>query len=96
MQTFGDIKNKLKLAFKLYDIDDNGSIEKKEMIKVVDSIYRLMDTNDDSRKVMASGVVVESIIQSLDVNGDSRISAEEFIEGCLKDENIRNILVPFF
>jgi hypothetical protein len=38
----GDIKDKLKMAFNMYDIDKNGAIDKKEMIKIIEAIYDLL------------------------------------------------------
>jgi Ca2+-binding EF-hand superfamily protein len=95
IMTFGDIKKKLSLAFQLYDIDQNGFIDRKEMIKVVDAIYSLIDTDDERRKIVSSSVVVDSIMNNLDCNGDNNLSRDEFIEGCLNDSNIKEILVPY-
>jgi Ca2+-binding EF-hand superfamily protein len=36
-----DIRKKLKLAFKYYDINNNGKIDKKEMCKMITAIYEL-------------------------------------------------------
>jgi len=33
-------------------------------------------------------------MEKLDVNDDKSISREEFIEGCLKDEMLRQLLAP--
>lgn len=91
---FGDLRKKLNLAFKLYDIDQNGYVDRKEMVKVVDAVYSLIDSDDERRDIMSSSVVVDSIMNNLDHNGDNCISREEFIDGCLKDSTIKDILVP--
>jgi Ca2+-binding EF-hand superfamily protein len=44
-----DIRKKLQLAFDLYDKNDNGRIDKKEMEKMLTSIYDLM--GETNRKV---------------------------------------------
>jgi Ca2+-binding EF-hand superfamily protein len=36
-----DIRKKLKLAFKYYDIKKNGTIDKEEMYKMITAIYEL-------------------------------------------------------
>jgi Ca2+-binding EF-hand superfamily protein len=37
----GNIKQKLRLGFKLYDTNNNGKIDKKEMVKLIEAIYDL-------------------------------------------------------
>ena len=32
----GDPEKKLKWAFKMYDIDSNGSIDRQEMLKIIE------------------------------------------------------------
>ena len=44
----GDIKEKLVTAFRIYDIDKNGKVDKKEMEKVIDAIYDLR--GEENRK----------------------------------------------
>ncbi|CAF5171410.1 unnamed protein product, partial [Rotaria magnacalcarata] len=38
----GNPEKKLKWAFKMYDIDSNGSIDRQEMLKIIESIYDLL------------------------------------------------------
>ncbi|KAJ3124016.1 hypothetical protein HK098_001447 [Nowakowskiella sp. JEL0407] len=38
----GDAEEKIQWAFQLYDIDKDGFISKEEMLKIVDSIYRMV------------------------------------------------------
>ena len=38
----GDVKQKLSMAFKMYDLDKNGRVEKKEMEKIIEAIYDLL------------------------------------------------------
>ena len=42
MTSQGDIKDKLKMAFNMYDIDKNGKIDGKEMEKIIGAIYDLL------------------------------------------------------
>jgi Ca2+-binding EF-hand superfamily protein len=46
--TKGDIKEKLGMAFKMFDIDKNKKIDKKEMEKIIEAIYDLM--GEENRK----------------------------------------------
>jgi Ca2+-binding EF-hand superfamily protein len=44
----GDIRDKLKMAFNMYDIDKNGRIDRKEMEKIIEAIYDLL--GEENRK----------------------------------------------
>ncbi|CAF0716363.1 unnamed protein product [Brachionus calyciflorus] len=89
----GDIKKKLKLGFKLYDTNNNGKIDKKEMAKLIEAIYDLTGEqnrkNDNDPKQR-----VESIFNKLDRDHNGTIDENEFIEGCLSDQILMRLLVP--
>ncbi len=44
----GDIKEKLTLAFKMFDLDKNGTVDRKEMEKIMEAIYDLL--GEENRK----------------------------------------------
>ncbi|KAI0989843.1 hypothetical protein GJ496_002156 [Pomphorhynchus laevis] len=91
----GHTEDKLKLAFDIYDINKNGFVDKKEMSKILTAIYDLMGvedrsgTNDPKKRV-------DLVMNSLDKNHDQKISREEFVQSCLVDEVIRDMLTPMF
>lgn len=87
----GHIEDKLKLAFDIYDINKNGSVDRKEMVKILTAIYDLMGKEDRSG-AKDPKKRVEVIMNSLDKNHDNRITREEFIQGCMSDEVIRDLL----
>ena len=89
----GNPEEKLKWAFKLYDIDGNGSVSQEEMIKVVQSIYDMLgagslESNDKARNR------AEFVFQKLDADGDKKLTEEEFIKGCLENEELKSLLTP--
>jgi len=89
----GNMRDKLGLAFDIYDINGNGQIDKKEMTKVITAIYDLL--GEENRKGdNAPENRVKKIMDKLDANDDKSISRDEFIEGCLKDEMLRQLLAP--
>ena len=76
----GKPEDKLKWAFKLYDVDGNGSISQHEMTKVVKSIYAMLgpilthSENDAEEKA-------KMVFQTLDADGDLVLSEDEFVNG---------------
>ncbi|CAF0771050.1 unnamed protein product [Adineta steineri] len=89
----GDTRDKLGLAFDIYDINGNGNIDKKEMTKVITAIYDLL--GEENRKGDNSPENrVKRIMDKLDLNDDKNISRDEFVEGCLKDDILRQLLAP--
>lgn len=88
-----DVKQKLHLGFKLYDTNNNGSIDKKEMQKLIDAIYDLMGEenrkgdNDPKERVTA-------IFNKLDKDHSGTLSEAEFVNGCLQDPYLMKLLVP--
>jgi Ca2+-binding EF-hand superfamily protein len=89
----GDIREKLQMAFNMYDINKNGSIDRKEMEKIIDAIYDLLG-EENRRGENSSSERVKKIMSKLDKNNDGQLSAEEFIDGCMNDEFLRNLLAP--
>ncbi len=85
----GDPEKKLNNAFYVYDLDKNGLIDKHEMIKLVHSIVELMDSDD-----LDIADRVNEIMKKLDIDGDTFLSREEFIKGCLQNEDIKKFLIP--
>ncbi|XP_053394765.1 hippocalcin-like protein 1 [Mercenaria mercenaria] len=74
---------KLKWAFKMYDIDGNGSISREEMTSMLKAIYRMIATDLSSTKTDLHLIedLVSAFFKSADRNHDNAISAEEFVEG---------------
>ncbi|CAF1365003.1 unnamed protein product [Adineta steineri] len=89
----GDIREKLNMAFNMYDIDKNGSVDSKEMEQIVTAIYDLL--GEENRKGENSPAKrVEKIMKKLDLNGDRSLTKDEFINGCLQDDFLKNLLAP--
>lgn len=91
LTTTGDVRKKINIAFRIYDIDHNGLIDKKELTKIIRAIYDLSD-GDDGRDLTSEDV--RNVMKQLDKNNDEFISKEEFIDGCLNNPKIVEILFP--
>lgn len=96
--SFGNLKEKITLAFKIYDLDKNQVIDEKEMLKVLEALFDLTGIPDNDRKGDQSPKAkVESMMKQLDKNGNNVLEFDEFYEGCMSDELVRKILIdPMF
>ncbi|KAF9113618.1 Neuronal calcium sensor 1 [Mortierella sp. AM989] len=85
----GELEDKLKWAFQLYDIDDNNSITFDEMLSIVDAIYKMVGTmvklppDEDTPEKR-----VTKIFSLMDKDKNGELTFEEFKEGSLKDPTI--------
>ena len=80
-------EDKLHWVFQLYDKDSSGSITIGEIIQVFATLYE-NEGLDEKIAVERS----EKIFSSLDVNNDGDITEEEFVKGCLEDDEMRKML----
>lgn len=87
----GMAEKKLENAFVLYDLDKDGFIDCKEMDKLIEAVYELMDLSEG---VVSSHERVVQIMTQLDKDEDRHLSKEEFIQGCLAHQDIREFLIP--
>ncbi|CAF0956195.1 unnamed protein product [Adineta steineri] len=98
----GNPEKKLKWAFKMYDIDSNGSVDRQEMLRIIESIYDLLgagvvknasngavagrDPNDTPESRTAQ------IFAIMDEDNNGVITEEEFIRGCMADRVLYQML----
>jgi len=90
----GDLKDKLRMAFDIYDQNKDGQINRKDMIKIIEAMYDL--ANEEERTGdKAPESRVDLIMKKLNKEGSGVfVRRDEFIDGCLKDEFLRKILAP--
>ncbi|KAM4644993.1 calsenilin-like isoform 1-T1 [Amazona ochrocephala] len=85
----GTVQQKLQWAFNLYDINKDGCITKEEMLEIMRSIYDMMGRcTQPALRDCAPAEHVELFFQKMDRNGDGVVTFEEFLDTCLKDEDI--------
>jgi len=92
----GTAEEKLDWAFSMYDVDGNGYIDLKEMTLIVKSIYRMI--GPDQWVPLAQGDTPESraleIFQKMDMNSDGKVTRQEFVQTCVNDQNLVDLLSP--
>jgi len=82
----GTPEEKLRLAFRMYDVDGNGTIELSEMKRVVGAVYDMLGTEENKRGR------AEDLFSKMDQNSDGTVSQDQFIAVCIQDKDLLNIL----
>ncbi|XP_042152463.1 guanylyl cyclase-activating protein 3 [Oncorhynchus tshawytscha] len=83
----GEINQKLKWYFKLFDQDGNGKIDQDEMgtiFKAIQDITRCYDPPTEE--------IVSLIYEKVDINNEGELTLEEFIEGARDHQDIMEML----
>ncbi|KAI2803987.1 Kv channel-interacting protein 4 [Blomia tropicalis] len=92
----GNLDDKLKWTFSLYDVNGDGVITKDDLSRIIISVYDLMGKCVDP--VIDESTYkehIDKVFMKLDLNNDGIITLEEFIEACTKDQSIINSLGVF-
>ncbi|CAF1054399.1 unnamed protein product [Adineta ricciae] len=89
----GTPDRKLEMAFRMYDCNGDGSIDETEMRRIISAIYELIgeDTEQPERQIEADERAM-NIFRMMDKNSDGVLSREEFVDGCLNDEQLYQLL----
>ncbi|KOB65842.1 Uncharacterized protein OBRU01_22249, partial [Operophtera brumata] len=106
----GSVYERLRWAFRLYDVDGDGAITRQELAEVciISRPPGSSHLHSAARVVVAvhellgrrappgsPAARVEKVFRKLDLNQDGVITIEEFLESCLKDEVITCSLQMF-
>ena len=89
----GTAEEKLTWAFRMYDVDGNGTIDPDEMLKVVRAIYG-MRCEEATEPTSVADERARKIFRRMDENGDGQLTEEEFLRGCLEDDELSKLLAP--
>ena len=74
--------------FQMYDKDGSGEIELSEMVEILGTVYMMEGVmSNNMAKIRA-----KQIFSELDINGDGSLTCDEFIQGCMKDEDMVKML----
>ncbi|KAF7697083.1 guanylate cyclase activator 1d isoform X1 [Silurus meridionalis] len=83
----GEINQKLKWYFKLFDQDGNGKIDKEELETIFTAIQDITQNHS-----IVPEEIVALIFEKIDVNGEGELTLEEFIEGARGHPDIMEML----
>ena len=71
-------------------------LSKQEMTKIVQAIYDMLGNSSSSRPPDTAEERAKSIFARMDENGDGKLTEDEFLKGCLQDEELSKMLSPGF
>ena len=72
----------------MYDVDGNGWIDLNEMTKIVKNMVKMQS----SIKVESSEQLAKDVFSKIDSNSDGKITLHEFVQACLKDQKLKELL----
>uniref|UniRef100_G3PEF2 Neuronal calcium sensor 1 n=1 Tax=Gasterosteus aculeatus aculeatus TaxID=481459 RepID=G3PEF2_GASAC len=85
----GTLDEKLRWAFKLYDLDNDGYITRDEMLNIVDAIYQMVGNSVElPEEENTPEKRVDRIFAMMDKNADGKLTLQEFQEGSKADPSI--------
>jgi len=90
------IVEKLRFVFNIYDLDNDGRIHQKEMVKVITCLYDVSDSSNLSlmKDENLPKNIAKEIIKKFDKDGNKCLTQNEFIDGCLEYAQVRSLIVP--
>ncbi|XP_029551112.1 guanylyl cyclase inhibitory protein [Salmo trutta] len=84
---------KLRWSFKLYDKDKDGAISRREMLEIMQAVYKMSVAASLTKpNPLTAEECTNRIFARLDKDNNAIISLKEFIDGALGDEWIREML----
>lgn len=92
----GNLDEKLRYAFELYDLDQNGILTKREIETIIKMVLSLRGEANNDRLKDEILTRLNQFIAKFDDNGDMNISQDEFCRICSQDEYLQGFLSPNF
>ncbi|XP_053709331.1 guanylate cyclase activator 1g [Synchiropus splendidus] len=86
----GNLEDRLKWSFKMYDKDGNGLLDRQEVKRIIRILYKIK--LQKSPVSLTPSEICDRLFDLVDENHDGQISLSEFMEGAKKDEWVMNLL----
>ncbi|CAB0039701.1 unnamed protein product [Trichogramma brassicae] len=74
-------------VFRTFDMDKNGYIDFK-------AIYDMLGACSSNRPADSAEERAKNIFAKMDENNDGQLTQDEFLKGCLQDEELSKMLAP--
>ncbi|XP_002124848.2 hippocalcin-like protein 4 [Ciona intestinalis] len=91
----GTFDEKLKWAYSMYDMDNDGHVTRKEMLEIISAIYKMVG-EEAMAKIVTDGLTakqrVDRIFTRMDRDGDDQITVEEFRKAASEDLSLVMLL----
>lgn len=88
----GKLDERLTWTFNLYDLDNNGQIDKKELKKMFEMLFSMLNVDKKDERYNVDKRV-DDVLSKFDSSGDKKLSLEEFVHGVKNDEPLRKLLL---
>uniref|UniRef100_A0A3Q2PTR4 Guanylate cyclase activator 1g n=1 Tax=Fundulus heteroclitus TaxID=8078 RepID=A0A3Q2PTR4_FUNHE len=86
----GNLEDRLKWSFKMYDRDGNGKLDRKEVKRLIRILQKIK--LQKSEVGLTPSQICDRIFELVDDNNDGEITLGEFMEGAQKDEWLMDLL----
>ena len=87
IMTSGSHQENLKLIFRSFDINGNGTISWEEMKTITRDLFPYF-SNEENLVPETNEIIVAIAFQEMDADQDSKITEEEFIKACFNQKPI--------
>merc|ERR1712180_68207 len=86
----GSPEEVLGKIFRVFDVNSDDSITKKELTRLIKDMYGLL--NNDNPEQASEKFIATSAFAEMDKDADGKITKEEFISACLGQEQFSKML----
>jgi len=86
-------RHDITIHWPAWDPDGNGVIDQDEMTKIVQAIYDMLGAGA-TKPTDSAEERAKNIFSRMDDNGDGHLTEEEFLSGCMQDDELSKMLAP--
>ncbi len=101
ISTTSSAEKKLEWTFHVFDIDGNGLLTRRECLEVIETIVRFNQALQGETLNPNIDYIIKSakrsmmkIFDNVNDNRTDKLTMSQFVQGCLKDEFISQLLAP--
>merc|ERR1712018_89558 len=80
----------LEKIFRVFDVNSDGTINEKEMQRLIKDMYGLIKADDPEAE--SKDLIAKSAFAEMDKDADGKITCSEFTTACLSQEKISKML----